>query len=459
MPLAPLAGVLETTNTTGTGTYTLAGAQTGYRAFGAGQNAGQFHYVARTTTQWEEGLGTYTDSTRAFTRDQILANHLGNTSPVNWGSGSKDFFSVIAPERVAMTDVANIWRAIQLFRGNTCWYDNDDDTGFVFASDDIIKWYANGAELLNFDGINRSLVLTRDDSGASSGPYFELFRQSVSPASGDDLGYIKYTGRDSANAILTYAQALCRITDATAGTADGELRLQALLNGVMTNVLALRGYAAIVDSGVDLYTGGKISSSIASTGVELHADGSAYFTTQDGIGWTINRKGSDGTLADLRRDGTSIGSISVSSGVVSYNAFLGSHYSDWHESVPDPGPYEQQGTVVRVAPGSLGGIERLSLVAPTTARADRRVLGVVGSRQLIPFGDRERSVLMVHALGTSMVRCIGPVAAGDLLQSGDLPGVACAQDDDLVRSSTIGKAIEDSPDDGERLVPLALMAG
>ena len=149
----------------------------------------------------------------------------------------------------------------------------------------------------------------------------------------------------------------------------------------------------------------------------------------------------------------------MSAGVVSYNAFLGSHYAEWHAEVANAGAHERLGTVVRAAPGSLGGIDRLSLVAPTTARADRRVLGVVGSRNVLPFGDGERSILMVHALGTSLVRCIGPVQAGDLLQSSEVAGVACAQADDAVRSSTLGKVLEDSPDDDERLIPLALMAG
>ena len=67
---------------------------------------------------------------------------------------------------------------------------------------------------------------------------------------------------------------------------------------------------------------------------------------------------------------------------------------------------------------------------------------------------------MVHGLGVGGIRCIGPVVKGDLLCVSATPGVAVTQGDDIVRSTTVAKATQDSADDGgERLVPCVLMAG
>src|SRR5687768_10595219 len=123
MVAVPKSGVLETTVTTGTGAYTLAGATAGYRALTTGDNGLQFHYAVRTATQFEVTIGTYTHSTRQLSRDLVIANHSNNTSPINWGVGTKEVAVVLIAERVAMTDVENVWRAQQYFRGNSLWLD------------------------------------------------------------------------------------------------------------------------------------------------------------------------------------------------------------------------------------------------------------------------------------------------------------------------------------------------
>lgn len=63
--------VLETSTTTGTGTYTLAGAVTGYQSFGVVGNGTSCYYCAIDVDftgtpigDWEIGVGTYTESAR-----------------------------------------------------------------------------------------------------------------------------------------------------------------------------------------------------------------------------------------------------------------------------------------------------------------------------------------------------------------------------------------------------------
>jgi hypothetical protein len=56
--------VKESSTTTGTGTYTLAGAETGFQSFAAIGNGNTTYYAAAAVdgSGWEVGIGTYTAS-------------------------------------------------------------------------------------------------------------------------------------------------------------------------------------------------------------------------------------------------------------------------------------------------------------------------------------------------------------------------------------------------------------
>lgn len=85
--------VKETTATTGTGTYSLAGAVTGHQGFVAAGCAGaKVPYVVTDGTNWEVGLGTVTDAaTDTISRDAIYASSNAG-SAVDWGAGNKDVY-------------------------------------------------------------------------------------------------------------------------------------------------------------------------------------------------------------------------------------------------------------------------------------------------------------------------------------------------------------------------------
>ncbi len=83
--------VLETTTTTGTGTVTLAGAQTGYQSFAAIGDGNSTYYAIVGTSQWEVGIGTYTASGTTLSRTTVLASSSGG-SLVDFSAGSKDVF-------------------------------------------------------------------------------------------------------------------------------------------------------------------------------------------------------------------------------------------------------------------------------------------------------------------------------------------------------------------------------
>ncbi len=84
----------ETTTTTGTGTYSLAGTTTGFQTFvGAGGAGQQVYYAVEDGVNWEHGIGTVTDATPdTLARTSIIASSNGGAA-VNWGAGTKNVFS------------------------------------------------------------------------------------------------------------------------------------------------------------------------------------------------------------------------------------------------------------------------------------------------------------------------------------------------------------------------------
>lgn len=77
-----------TSTTTGTGTFTLGAASTGYQDFSGIGNGNQTYYTITNGTDWEVGIGTYTSSGTTLSRDYVLASSNSNAL-VNWGGGSK----------------------------------------------------------------------------------------------------------------------------------------------------------------------------------------------------------------------------------------------------------------------------------------------------------------------------------------------------------------------------------
>jgi hypothetical protein len=88
--------VKETSTTTGTGAFTLAGAVTGYQSFAIVGDGNYTYYVIEDGTWWETGIGLYTSSGTTLTRTAVIASSGGGGSSantaVNWGAGSKNVF-------------------------------------------------------------------------------------------------------------------------------------------------------------------------------------------------------------------------------------------------------------------------------------------------------------------------------------------------------------------------------
>ena len=97
--------VQETTTTTGTGAYTLAGAVAGFQTFASGFGSGNsmVGYATTDGTNWEVGKGTF-NGTTTLTRDVIRSSSNAGAA-VNWGAGTKNIWCDASAEAI---DNANI---------------------------------------------------------------------------------------------------------------------------------------------------------------------------------------------------------------------------------------------------------------------------------------------------------------------------------------------------------------
>ena len=83
--------VKETSTTTGTGTFTLAGASVGFQAFSVIGDGNTTYYTIQGGSEFEVGIGTYTLTGTTLSRDTILSSSNSNNA-VNFSAGTKDVF-------------------------------------------------------------------------------------------------------------------------------------------------------------------------------------------------------------------------------------------------------------------------------------------------------------------------------------------------------------------------------
>ena len=227
----------------------------------------------------------------------------------------------------------------------------------------------------------------------------------------------------------------------------------------------------------------------------------------------INRNTNDGNLLDLRQGGTVQGTISVSGSTVSYNTFMGSHWSQladnskptilrgtvlesiadmctWYTVKFDKNEHNDNSTEYHYEEYELpsdksvgdtvsithadgvsysGVIEKESnLTLPKFKISDteesKAVYGVFHTWDDDDNGENWQNDASIASLGTYMIRIHKDetVAIGDYIQSkGD--GTGKKQADDILRASTIGKVTSTEKvithSDGSYCVPCTLHCG
>lgn len=109
MPLVVKDRVRETSTTTGTGTFTLDGAVTGFQSFSVIGNGNTTYYTIALQggNEWEVGIGTYTSSGTTLARNTVLESSNAG-SLVNFSAGTKDVFVTYPAEQSVYVDGSNI---------------------------------------------------------------------------------------------------------------------------------------------------------------------------------------------------------------------------------------------------------------------------------------------------------------------------------------------------------------
>jgi hypothetical protein len=101
--------VKESSTTTGTGTFDLAGAVSGFEGFVAGIGDGNTTYYTifnQGTTEWEVGLGTVTDAgTDTLARTTVITSSNGDAA-VSFTSGTKDVFCTMPASKAVYLDAS-----------------------------------------------------------------------------------------------------------------------------------------------------------------------------------------------------------------------------------------------------------------------------------------------------------------------------------------------------------------
>ena len=99
--------VQETTNSTGTGAYTLGGAVPGFQTFASEvSNTDTVYYSVTDNVNFEVGLGTYASSGGTITRTAVFTSSNSNNA-VNWGIGTKNIFLTYPADKAVLEDASN----------------------------------------------------------------------------------------------------------------------------------------------------------------------------------------------------------------------------------------------------------------------------------------------------------------------------------------------------------------
>ena len=357
---------------------------------------------------------------------------------------------------------------------------------------DLAKLIAGGGSI-TVDDNSTNITLKSTDADANVGPLLDLNRDSGSPADSDFLGKIQFSGDDDGGNKLNYAFIDSQILDASNGSEDGQLDFYTAVGGSSVSRMQLgsetvfnqdsvdvdfrvetnaESNAFLVDAGnenINFFTSSAISTgSNSGTGVTIQNNGRLLIQADDGVDSSavplrIGRLSHDDgdTIVLFSTNGDARGSVSVSGGTVSFNAFMGSHIT---QAVPSD---TLEGTVLESTGELIDSEEedyegyvqqkRLTKCKVSDTEDSNNVYGI--------FQTESKSGLQyASALGSFFVRVHKDetVRLGDLLSSkGD--GTAKVQSDDIIRSRTIGKVTslikKTTHSDGSYLLPCVLYCG
>lgn len=415
--------VKETTVSTGTGTITLAGSVTNYRAVSAVAASGDEvpYFIDARPVAWEAGIGTYvfTGGVHTLQRTTVVENDAGTTALRTLPSGTKAVYlqvsQAIQPVLNRLSTITANW---QLSQGVKLLLDTDGDSYIWANADDLVQINAGVAQM-EISETGNKFFLTRSDS--AEGPLFSFIRYNLTPAVNDTLGTIYFQGRTSTQALASYVKIRTRIKNVTNGATAGEFIIDLHRGGTVTRVVDIDDSLFRIENNTGLMVQ-KSAAGLSNIGMEMKTTGQLDLTASGLAPLRLNRQTSDGTMIELYKDQASVANATLASGFVTWGNFAGAH-----PFAPALGLRLQDippGTILastgRPMPTPMGPDER-HMVCELAGPRDRRFYGVAAGevRQSYPC---QGGIIRVRygnavAVGLWPVRVDGPVEPGDHLAS------------------------------------------
>ena len=159
MPIVTKDKVRSSTSTTGTGTYTLGSADTGFLNFSVIGNGNQTYYLIVDGTAWESGLGTYQSAGNTLSRDLVFDSSNGG-SPLNLTAGTKTVLcglpsaatsgSLPTADNNSIDQNLSAWRGLQALmmtgvQGDVAF--NNQGVGGIVSTYSLIYTTPNGTSI------------------------------------------------------------------------------------------------------------------------------------------------------------------------------------------------------------------------------------------------------------------------------------------------------------------------
>jgi hypothetical protein len=130
---------------------------------------------------------------------------------------------------------------------------NNDDNTISTATGDLYLTSTGGnvnitgQVSITHTGQDNNLRLISTDAGAYAGPDLVLWRNSATPATGDEIGSIKFAGNDSALNETLYGRIYTVATDVVDGTENGKFVFDVINGGANTQAMSITGAGVTIE--------------------------------------------------------------------------------------------------------------------------------------------------------------------------------------------------------------------
>jgi len=283
--------IKETSTTTGTGTLTLAGASTGFKAFSEIGSGNTTYYAISDGTDWEVGLGTVGSGT--LSRDTILASSNAG-SAVSWNSDVKDVFCTYPADKAVYEQAGGLVDVPSLAINGTTVTATAAELNYVDGVTSAIQTQLN--DKLESGDTAASLTITSADinggtidgvtiGGSSAGAITGTTITGTSFVTSGDM-----TFGDNDKAIFGAGSDLQIYHDGSESYIDevgtGSLSIRTNGSGILLETGTGYGVRALTGGQTDLWHNGNLKLATTSTGIDVTGT-----VTADGL--TV---GSSGTV-------------------------------------------------------------------------------------------------------------------------------------------------------------------